>query len=78
MAEKRESGMQKQPATIWNTLDGWAQELRPWQRLVLANTVRIGRLGEEKVGQAYQVFLQDCGLAEVSGPLIEVPAAITG
>ena len=78
MAEKRESGMQNPPATIWGQLDSWAQGFRPWQRFVLANAVRIGRLTDEQIDRAYQVFLQDHGLAEASDPPIEVPVAISG
>ena len=78
MAEKRESEVQNPPATIWSQLDGWAQGFRPWQRFVLANAVRIGRLTDEQVERAYQVFLEDYGLSGASDPPIEVPAAISG
>ena len=76
MAEKRESEVRNPPATIWSQLDGWAQGFSPWQRIVLANAVRIGRLTDEQIDRGYQVFLQDYGLAEASDPPIEVPAAI--
>ncbi|MYB13467.1 MAG: AAA family ATPase [Rhodospirillaceae bacterium] len=78
MAEKRESGAQNPPATIWSQLDDWAHEFKPWQRFVLANAVRIGRLTDEQIDRAYQVFLQDHGLAEASDPPIEVLSAISG
>lgn len=78
MAEKQESEVRSPPATIWSQLDGWARGFRPWQRFVLANAVRNGRLTDKQVEQAYRVFLEDHGLAEASDPPIEVPAAISG
>ncbi len=78
MAEKRESGAQNPRATIWSQLDGWAKGFKPWQRFVLANTVRIGRLSDEQIERVYQVFLQDHGLAEASDPLTEVSVEISG
>ena len=42
--------MQNPPATIWGQLNSWAQGFRPWQRYVLANAVRIGRLTDEQIG----------------------------
>lgn len=78
LLNKRESEVQNPPATIWSQLDGWAQGFKPWQRFVLANAVRAWRLTDEHIDLAYQVFLQDYGLAEVSDPPIEVPVAISG
>ncbi len=78
MAEKQESEVRSPPATIWSQLDSWARGFRPWQRFVLANAVRNGRLTDKQVEQAYRVFLEDHGLAEASDPPIEVPAAISG
>lgn len=78
MEEIRESEVRSPQATIWSQLDSWAKGFRPWQRFVLANAVRIGRLTEEQIDRAYQVFLQDYGLAEGSDPPIEVPVAISG
>ena len=78
MAEQRESEAQNPPATIWSQLDGWARGFRAWQRFVIANAVRNGWLTDEQIERAYQVFLENYGLAEASDPPIEVPAAISG
>jgi hypothetical protein len=74
----REQETNPPPTTIWNQLDAWAQGFRPWQRFVLANAVRTGRLTDEQINQAYGLFLRDNNLADASEPAIEVPSAITG
>ena len=66
------------PVTIWHELDTWARDFEQWQRFVLANAVRLGRLTDEQVDQAYSLFLHDNNLGNAPDPPIEVPAAITG
>jgi len=78
MADAQQVQAQDPPATIWNQLDAWAQDFKPWQRFVLSNAVRVGRLTDDQVDQAYKQLLQDNGLGEAAIPPIEVPAAITG
>ena len=56
----------------------WARDFRHWQRFVLANVVRLGRLTDEQVDQAYSLFLHDNNLGNAPDPPIEVPSAITG
>jgi len=78
MAEAQEAKAQNPPTTIWNELDTWAQGFKPWQRFVLANAVRTGRLADEHVDQAYKLFLRDNSLGEIPSPPIDVPTTITG
>ena len=66
------------PVTIWHELDTWARDFKQWQRFVLSNAVRLGRLTDEQVDQAYSLFLHDNNLGNAPDPPIEVPAAITG
>ena len=73
-----EGQAQKPPVTIWHELDTWARDFKQWQRFVLANAVRLGRLTDEQVDQAYCLFLHDNNLGNAPDPPIEVPAAITG
>lgn len=64
--------------TIWQELDAWAKDFEPWQRFVLATAVRHGRLTDEQIEQAYNLFLSCYSLANASNPPIEVPSTITG
>ena len=73
-----EGQVQNPPVTIWHELDTWARDFKQWQRFVLANAVRLGRLTDEQVDQAYSLFLHDNHLGNAPDPPIEVPAAITG
>ncbi|NII26275.1 AAA family ATPase [Pseudoflavitalea sp. X16] len=63
--------------TIWQELDTWAQNFRPWQRYILGRIIHSGRIADAEIEQAYQLFLRDYNLA--SSPIdIEVPQVITG
>ncbi len=64
--------------SIWSELEAWAQGFKPWQRFVLANAVRLRRLTDEQIEQAYTLFLNDNNLGCAPDPPIEVPSAITG
>jgi hypothetical protein len=75
MAIPEDEGSQK---TIWQELDVWAQDFRPWQRFVLASAVRQGRLTDPQIEQAYSLFLYDNDLGSAPNPPIEVPSTITG
>ena len=68
----------EQATSIWRELDAWAQAFEPWQRFVLAHAVRLGKLTEFQINQAYTLFLQDNALAEMPNSPVEVPGAITG
>ena len=73
-----EGQAQNPPVTIWHELDTWARDFKQWQRFVLANAVRLGRLTDEQVDQAYSLFLHDNNLGNAPDPPIGVPTAITG
>ena len=65
-------------ATIWQELDEWAREFKPWQRYIVGHLVREGKLSERRVADAHALFLFEHGLAEAPSAEIEVPATITG
>ena len=65
------------PMTIWQGLDEWATDFKPWQRLVLSKAIRHGRLTDAQVDQAYSQFLYDNSLGP-HDPAIEIPSAISG
>ena len=73
-----EGQAQNPPVTIWHELDTWARDFKQWQRFILANAVRLGRLTDEQVDQAYSLFLHDNNLGNAPDPPMEVPEAITG
>ena len=78
MEELQTTETAEQPASIWQELDAWAQVFEPWQRFVLAHAVRLGKLTDQQIDQAYTLFLQDNGLAEAPDSPVAVPGAITG
>ncbi|MCF2523221.1 hypothetical protein [Bradyrhizobium sp. G127] len=78
MAAPKKATAKVPPKSIWQELDGWAQTFQPYQRFVLGIAVRLGRLSDAHVDQAYALFLHNAGLADAPNPAIEVPAAITG
>ena len=45
---------------------------------MLAHAVRLGKLTDQQIDQAYTLFLQDNGLAEAPDSPVAVPGAITG
>jgi hypothetical protein len=65
-------------ATIWQELDEWAREFKPWQRYIVGYLVREGKLSEDRVTDAYALFLSEHGLAKTQSADIEIPPTITG
>jgi energy-coupling factor transporter ATP-binding protein EcfA2 len=49
--------------SIWQALEVWGRELRPWQQHTLATIVRENSLYDDQIEQIYQIFLQENGLA---------------
>lgn len=76
--EDREVEDQKSVKTIWQELDIWANGFKPWQRFLLANTVRYGGLTDAQIDQTYAQFLHDNALASAPDPSIEISTQITG
>jgi energy-coupling factor transporter ATP-binding protein EcfA2 len=67
-----------EPLTIWQELDNWAQNFRPWQKYILFHAVRTGRLTEIQIEEAYQLFSWDHRLVDPAPTGIEIPDSITG
>ena len=78
MEDGQNQKTQGQVTSIWQELDNWAQGFMPWQRFVLAHAVRVGRLTDIQINQAYSIFLHHNELAAAPNPPIDVPATTTG
>lgn len=78
MATPKKATAKVPPKSIWQELDAWAQAFQPYQRFVLGIAVRLGRLTDAHVDQAYLLFLHNSKLGDFPNPAIEVPATITG
>jgi hypothetical protein len=63
--------MEDQDVTIpnvWKALDGWAVQLRPWQRRILALATRGGILTSAQTNEVHELFLAECKLGEPQSP----------
>ena len=65
-------------ATIWDELNAWGQVLPDWQRFIVSHAVRDGQLSDERVGEAYRLFLREKELDNGNEDLPEIPASVTG
>jgi hypothetical protein len=50
--------------TIWQALDGWGKQLKPWQRYILVHAISIGRLNDDQIGNVFELFLEAFDLAK--------------
>lgn len=64
--------------TIWDELNAWGNSLPLWQRYIVAHAVRDGRLTDDRIDEAYRLFLRDKDLDSGDKILPEVPESITG
>lgn len=64
--------------TIWDELNDWGKSLASWQRFIISHAVRDGALSEERVNEAYRLFLRDNTLDAGDEELPEIPASVTG
>lgn len=64
--------------SIWQELELWSKEFASWQKILLANAVRMGSISDETLNQAYKLFLIHHGLLEGVTEEIEIPESITG
>jgi energy-coupling factor transporter ATP-binding protein EcfA2 len=64
--------------TIWDELNTWGQSLADWQRFIVSHAVRDGRLSDERVEEAYRLFLREKKLDNGDEELPEIPASVTG
>lgn len=66
------------PKTIWDELNAWGASLSNWQRFIVSHAVRDGTLNDERVSEAYRLFLRDNKLDAGDEELPEIPATVTG
>jgi hypothetical protein len=65
--------------SIWQELDSWAAEFKPWQHFLLAHCICEGpTLSEKRLEEAYYLLLLEFGLVEPRTKGVEIPADITG
>ena len=64
--------------TIWQELDSWANDLKPWECFILTKIIHEGRLSAEQVDDAYQHFLAAFRLIEPLPAPPELHSRITG
>jgi energy-coupling factor transporter ATP-binding protein EcfA2 len=65
-------------ATIWDELNAWGQVLPDWQRFIVSHAVRDGQLSDERVEEAYRLFVREKELDNGNEDLPEIPASVTG
>ena len=65
-------------STIWDELNTWGKSISDWQRYIISHAVRDGTLGEERVNEAYRLFLREKGLDSGDEELPDVPESVTG
>lgn len=58
--------------TVWQALNDWSDQLRPWQQFILSKAISEGRLTDADIQSAYSSFLHSAGLNE-SEPSSEAP-----
>jgi len=64
--------------SIWEALDNWGKALPGWQRFTVSYAVRDGTLSEDRIGEAYAIYLRDAQLSDDATPLAAIPDSITG
>ena len=72
------SGQEKVQNTIWDELNAWGKSLADWQRYIISYSVRDGMLTEERIEEAYRLFLRDRGLDKGVEELPRIPNSVTG
>lgn len=50
--------------TVWQALDAWAKDLSSWQQLIIGRATSNGRLSNEQIEEAYQLFLASQELSD--------------
>ena len=64
--------------TIWDELNEWGKSLANWQHFIVSHAVHNGTLTEERVNEAYRLFLRDNKLDAGDEVLPDLPASVTG
>lgn len=69
---------EKVQSTIWEELNIWGNFLTDWQRYIISYSVRDGRLNDERIEEAYRLFLRNKGLDNGDEELPHTPVSVTG
>lgn len=69
---------EKVQSTIWDELNVWGKSLSDWQRYIISYGVRDGTLSEERIEEAFRIFLRDRGLDKSDKELPLIPKSVTG
>lgn len=64
--------------TIWEELNDWGETLADWQRFIISHAVRDGELSDERVNEAYRLFLRHNELDAGDEDFPEIPTSVTG
>ncbi|RWP01364.1 MAG: hypothetical protein EOQ98_06655 [Mesorhizobium sp.] len=64
--------------SIWEALDSWGKSLPGWQKFMVSYAVRDGKLSDERIGEAYTIYLRGALLSTDTAPLPAIPDSITG
>jgi energy-coupling factor transporter ATP-binding protein EcfA2 len=72
------SGKKRESGTIWEELNTWGQSLAEWQRYIVSYGVRDATLTNERIEEAYRLFLREKGLDNGDKELPNVPNSVTG
>ncbi|WP_206243391.1 AAA family ATPase [Novosphingobium terrae] len=67
----------RQP-TIWDELNTWGNSIADWQRYIVSHAVRDGTLTDDRIKEAYRLFLRDRKLDHGDEELPVVPESVTG
>ena len=78
LAAAETSGKKRELGTIWDELNTWGQSLADWQRYIVSYAVRHGTLTNERIEEAYRIFLREKGLDYGDVELPSVPNSVTG
>lgn len=64
--------------SIWEALDNWGKSLPGWQKFTVSCAVRDGTLSNERIEEAYAIYLRGAQLTTDTAPLAAIPDSITG
>lgn len=62
MIDSNSSDDERQNSTIWAALQDWAERLARWQRFIVRTAITRGRLNDNDIAEAFNLFLGDLGL----------------
>ncbi|MQX37787.1 AAA family ATPase [Roseospira navarrensis] len=74
----RAVGEELPKTSIWDELNAWGKSIADWQRYIISHAVRDGILSDERIDDAYRLFLREKELDNGDEDLPDVPASVTG